>query len=71
MSRGAGAPDVEITPAMIDAGVDAYSAADHGFDQPDSIVMAVFRAMMEARHTPTSAAALERQSIRQSRQWWT
>jgi hypothetical protein len=63
--------EIDLTPAMIDAGVDAYLALDRGFDQPDKIVMEVFQAMIRARHEPTTAAALDRQLVRQSRQWWT
>ena len=64
-----GAP--EITAAIIDAGVDALSRLDLEFDQPFMIVREVFQAMMEALHVRPSAAALDRQSERQSQQWWT
>lgn len=70
-SNGAGAPEIEVTPAMIDAGIDAYLAADREFDQPDKVVIEVFQAMTRARHKPMTAAALDRQLVRQSQQWWT
>lgn len=51
--------------------LNAYLALDRDFDVPDRIVTEVFQAMIRARHEPTTAAALDRQSVRQSRQWWT
>lgn len=65
------APEIEITPAMIAAGVDAYLDCDREFDPPEQVVMEVFRAMLQARHAPTTEAASNRQLVRQSRQWWT
>jgi hypothetical protein len=63
----AGAP--EVTPAMIQAGVDAYLACDRDFDLPERIVTDVFRAMAEAAREPIAASALCPQSARQSH-WW-
>jgi hypothetical protein len=47
---GAGAPgfDVEISPAMLDAGVYALSRCDLAFDLSEQIVACVFRAMARA-----------------------
>ena len=47
--REAGAPDkVEITPAMLDAGVYALSRCDLSYDLSEQIVASVFRAMVRA-----------------------
>jgi hypothetical protein len=48
---GAGAPEVEIeiTPAMLEAGVLAWSQGDEEFYSPDEIVSRIFREMIEAK----------------------
>jgi hypothetical protein len=45
----AGAPEIEITPAMIEAGVLAWSQGDEEFDSPDVIVSRIFVAILRAR----------------------
>jgi hypothetical protein len=45
----ADAKDSEVTPAMLDAGVDAYLACDREFEAAQKIVMDVFQAMEQAR----------------------
>jgi len=48
----AGAPDqFTLTPAMVDAGVDALVESDYGYDPtvgPDGTVCAIIRAALEA-----------------------
>jgi len=48
---GSGAPehDVEITPAMMEAGVRAYESRDSRFDRPCDVVEDIFMSMIEAR----------------------
>jgi hypothetical protein len=45
----AAAPEIEITPAMIEAGVDAFCGFDRLYDTRAKIVEGVFRAMEAAR----------------------
>ena len=55
----AGAPELEITPAMIDAGVDRLSRLDLEWDSSEQIVRAVYEAMAAARGDvacPTSSS---------------
>ena len=53
-SVGAGAPadEIEITPAMIEAGVRAFCAYDPDIERPRDVVPDIFRAMMSARVSP-------------------
>jgi hypothetical protein len=69
--EGDGAPDIKITDAMIDAGIDAYLALDREWDLPERIVRDIFEAMLQAslNPPPTTEAALSRRSVRQSH-WW-
>lgn len=61
----AGAP--EITPAMIDAGIDAYCALDREFDSFERIVRDIYLVMEAARlQPPTCASVSSRQLVRQS-----
>jgi hypothetical protein len=70
IESGAGAPEIEITPQMINAGIDAYHQLDRDFDADARIVADIYRAMASAaKQPPTHAASLGRQSIEQSR-WW-
>jgi hypothetical protein len=45
---GDGAPGVELTPAMIEAGVEAYRACDRDYDPDERVVSEVFQAMAAA-----------------------
>jgi hypothetical protein len=47
-SAKAGAPEVEITPAMIEAGVDCFYSHDPRIDSIEEILPSIFRAMTAA-----------------------
>ena len=49
--------DVEITPVMIEAGLEAYWEHDREHDSSQDIVCDVFRAMSSAANGPTSEAS--------------
>lgn len=72
-AKAAGAPDqlgeFEITPAMVEAGLDAYRALDREFDTDERIVSEIFGAMAGARHKPSRQVSSDRQSAPQSH-WW-
>jgi hypothetical protein len=51
-TKEADAPEIEITPAMIEAGVEAFCAFDRFYDTRAEIVAGVFRAMEAARSSP-------------------
>lgn len=61
--------EIEITPQMIEAGVDAYRETDREFDTDEQIVRQVFQAMVDSARKPSCEAALDRQSSQISR-WW-
>lgn len=44
----AGAPEIEVTPAMIEAGVLAWSEGDAEFEPVSEIVLRVYRSMRNA-----------------------
>lgn len=44
----AGAPEIEITPAMIEAGVLAWSEGDSEFEPVTEIVARIYRVMRDA-----------------------
>jgi hypothetical protein len=48
----AGAPEIEVTPAMIDAGADILSFYEPETDRLSETVTQIFRAMLEARFLP-------------------
>jgi hypothetical protein len=66
---GAGASEIEITPAMIKAGVDAYVACDREFDSIEKIITDVFQAMMDTTRQPKCAAVSNLELAPQSH-WW-
>ena len=43
---GAGAPGVEITPAMLDAGIEAMAMFERDYEIRSEIIVAVFQAMI-------------------------
>ena len=45
----AGAPDIEVSPEMIRAGLDAYYGVDLRFESEEARVLKIFRAMAAAR----------------------
>jgi hypothetical protein len=53
---GAGAPadEIEITPAMIEAGVKEFCSYDPDLEQARDIVPEIFKAMLRAWHDPSS-----------------
>lgn len=65
----AGAPEMEITPAMIVAGVRVYARADHEFDPVERIILEIFQEMKKAS-LPTGATAPSPRSTSQCRPWW-
>jgi hypothetical protein len=62
------AADIDITPVMIDAGIDAYRACDREFDPDSQIVSDIYRAMKQAASAQpqNSARSLSRQSVERS-----
>jgi hypothetical protein len=48
----AGAPEIEVTPAMIEAGVLAWSQGDAEFEPVSDIVTKIYRAMRKAARRP-------------------
>jgi hypothetical protein len=52
IALSAAAPEIEVTPAMIEAGVEAFCAFDRFYDTRAEIVAGVFRAMEAARSSP-------------------
>jgi hypothetical protein len=44
-------PEIEITPEMIEAGVEAYYSVDRRVADVEFVVTTILRAMMVARHT--------------------
>src|SRR6266540_2240451 len=48
-SDGAGAPEIEVTPEMIEAGALAWAKGDPEFDSPEAIAEKIFRAMIAAK----------------------
>lgn len=67
-SGGHGVPsEIEISPAMIAAGREAFSAYDDRFEGPAQIVEEIFRAMVLARDaSPTSGPKMVRRSPNRS-----
>lgn len=69
-AKGAGAPaEVEMTPAMVAAGVDAYWACDREFDASEKIVSEVFQAMIAVHLSPMPEASSDHRSKHIS-PWW-
>lgn len=52
--------EVEITPKMVAAGIEALLACDREFDPPDQIVTEVFLAMAQAALPPTVSTSSDR-----------
>jgi hypothetical protein len=50
-ATAAGAPEIKVTTAMIQAGVKAFCAFDHRFDLKEEGVATIYRAMHIARPT--------------------
>jgi hypothetical protein len=69
VESGAGAPEIEITPQMIDAGIEAYHQLDRDFDADSRVVSDIYRAMSLASKLPKHAASLDRRSSERSH-WW-
>lgn len=51
MARQAGA-EIEVTPAMIEAGVDELLLYDGDHDRPEFRVCAIYEAMLRAKSSP-------------------
>ena len=49
--------EIEITPQMIEAGIEAYWEFEHDHDAEDRIVSRVFRAMHKASRASSSEAS--------------
>lgn len=56
MAEGTGAPEIEVTPAMFEAGLAAYFDEEGRFSDLSDLLERIFRAMMKARLAPSSAA---------------
>lgn len=67
--EGAGAPVVILTPAMVQAGVDAYRECDRDFDSDERVVTEVFQAVLESACGRKIVVSLGPESSAQS-QWW-
>jgi hypothetical protein len=66
---GQASAGLELTPEMIEAGIDAYSRLDREFDSTERIVTDVFLAMVEAARLPRCVVSSDRQRAPIS-PWW-